>query len=1229
MAGNIKGIIVEIGGDTSGLQQALSKVNSATSSLSKELKGINSLLKLDPSNTELLAQKQTVLKENIENTSEKLRQLEEIQRQYLDEGKDLNTAEYRNLQREIEATKQKLSALKAENSIWTKMGDSLVDLGTKMTKVSSKIENLGTNLTNKLTLPILAVSSAIGTKLVKSSIDFESAFTGVAKTVDGTDEQLQKIKQGIKDMAKVLPSSTTEIAAVAEAAGQLGIKTDDILEFTKVMIDLGNSTNLSADEAASSLAKFANITKMSSKDYSKLGSVIVDLGNNFATTERDIVDMSTRLASTGKLTGLTEAQIMALATAMSSVGIEAEAGGSAMSKLLKKMQTAVETGSKDLEKFAKVSGMTSKEFKKAFQEDAVKALSAFLGGLNDTTRNGKSAIGILNDMNITEVRLSNTVLALASNSELLNNAVDTANKAWSDNSALSNEANKRYETLASKVEITKNNLTNLAIETGDKLTPTISKLLDKVNNLIDDFSGLSEEEIKNIIQTTAVVAAIGPAITIIGKLGSALGTGITTIGNFSKAIGNVANGVKVAEGQVGTFTTILGALTSPVGLVTTAIVALTAATAIYAKTHHDQITGLNGLREEVDKQRESWEKLKESRDKQLESSIDEIGQLENLKDELADITLVNGKVKEGYENRASVIVNQLNSALGTEIALNGNVIENYQDIQLELKKLITQKKADALLTAYAEEYAAAMKNQAKAVETLIDLKQQFKEKSNELVTATGKERGELELTIATIAQKIGEQSNLISEYGYTVQNYEALQKASVENSEEALKAATDRMGISWERAKTQASESLQEQIKTQEEHVQALKASLQEAQTAHDGAQAYIIQKQIESEETRLKNLKEELVKTETLTTDTQKYLIRTQAQANKEREDEQNNNSKKMLDILNQYVTTDKDINGSFQSYLTNLQSNSNTERKNEEKKTNEEMLKNLQEHLQTKTTISSETNETILKDQIKTETEMLSNLKKSLADAKREHNDKQAEIIQDQIKSSQTRLNNLTKELQNTSGKINSDTSVQNASSNLANRATTNFSNNNKMPEKMIEAINGIAGAEYTDGNVGAGAARLAGEANSNFNNNVHGHQWGSDLSNNISNGIISSIGSVAAAAARVASTISSYLHHSVPDEGPLADEMNYMPDMIDNLVKTLLRASPKLENASAEVAQRVSDNFSFAGLGSGINQKIIDGTKTVFTTPQIVFNVQELDETKLQQCFNYVNRKFGSSY
>lgn len=365
---------------------------------------------------------------------------------------------------------------------------------------------------------IRAIGSAF-VATIEDAIEFESAITGVYKTVDGTSEQLAEITQGVKDLSLEIPATTTEIAAVAEAAGQLGIQTDSILEFSKVMIDLGESTNLTSEEAATSLAKFANITQMSADEYERLGSTIVDLGNNLATTEADIVAMATRMASAGTLAGMTEAEILALSGALSSVGMEAEAGGSAMSRLISSMQLAVETGNEQLVQFAEVAGMTADEFSQAFGENAVDALYEFIAGLNDTERNGASATALLDEMGITEIRLSNAIKSLANNNEGLNEALAIANNAWDENTALATEADKRYATLESKLAMTKNAAANLSTEIGEVFTPTVAGAVDVGGDILN---GLTEFVKNNPASVKAIASTVAGVVTFAGTLTGAI-----------------------------------------------------------------------------------------------------------------------------------------------------------------------------------------------------------------------------------------------------------------------------------------------------------------------------------------------------------------------------------------------------------------------------------------------------------------------------------------------------------------------------------------------------------------------------------------------------------------------------------------------------------------------------------------------------------------------------------
>ena len=318
---------------------------------------------------------------------------------------------------------------------------------------------------------------------VDASIDYESAFTGVTKTVEETaTTSYDMLSDAIMRMATETASSKEVIAGVMEAAGQLGISADDIVGFTETMIQLGDTTNLSAEEAAIALARFTNITGLASGDVDKLGSAIVDLGNNFATDEASIVSMSTRLASAGTIAGLSSTDILALSTAMSSVGIEAEAGGTAMTQVLTKIGNAVANGvdpsNEKLKAFAEVAGMSAESFAEAWNTSPVEALSQFIIGLDKLNTSGENVNAVLEDLNIRGVRESNMIKSLALASDVLTAAVDTASTAFLENSALSEEANKRYGTMESQISQLKEAYSNMKVTIGDELLPTLSNFIE-------------------------------------------------------------------------------------------------------------------------------------------------------------------------------------------------------------------------------------------------------------------------------------------------------------------------------------------------------------------------------------------------------------------------------------------------------------------------------------------------------------------------------------------------------------------------------------------------------------------------------------------------------------------------------------------------------------------------------------------------------------------------------
>ena len=531
---------------------------------------------------------------------------------------------------------------------------AIYNASEKMISSGQKMEKVGGALTKGITLPILAGAAAVTTAAVK----WESDFAGVKKTndevVDSTGKVVYSYKDlenGLRGLAKELPSSHTEIANVAEAAGQLGIKTKNVVGFTKTMIDLGESTNMSAEEAATALARLANITGMPQTEFDKLGSVIVDLGNNFATTESEITAMGLRLAGAGHQVGMSEAQIMGFAAALSSVGIEAEAGGSAFSKVMVQMQLAVEKGTgafseleqiangagytigevgqavlnggkplktmasnlgmnskalskmykeadkskTSLEDFASVAGMSGEQFSKAFKEDASGAIIKFVEGLGKTKEHGQSAISVLDEMGITEVRLRDSLLRAAGASDVFKSAVDRGTKAWGENTALTEEANKRYETTESQLKMLKNEAVDVGITFGGPLVKALrdalqatKPMIKTVTNLAESFSNADPKTQETIVKMIALTAAMGPAIKLTGTLTKGvgfLGKGfVETMAAMPKkrAIEDVtkafAEGSSVSIGfgkDIASSGSALGGLTAKIGGTTTQIGSLT------------------------------------------------------------------------------------------------------------------------------------------------------------------------------------------------------------------------------------------------------------------------------------------------------------------------------------------------------------------------------------------------------------------------------------------------------------------------------------------------------------------------------------------------------------------------------------------------------------------------------------------------------------------------------
>lgn len=623
----------------------------------------------------------------------------------------------------------------------------------------------------------------------QASMDFESAITGVAKTTDLTDEELAAMSDSIKALSTEIPATTEEIAAVTEAAGQLGIQKDALLDFTEIMTMLGTATNMTADEAATALARFANITGMATDNYGRLGSVIVDLGNNFATTESEIVAMGTRLASAGKLAGLTEPEIMALAAAMSSVGIEAEAGGTAMTQTLNAIEKAVAKGGDDLAEFARIAGMSSEEFSSAWKNDAMSALTSFIGGLGKLDEQGESTVLVLEDLGLTGIRQSNMLKALGLAADQMTGAVNTANTAWQQNTALTNEANKRYATAQSRLTMMQNAYNNLKVAIGDAYTPALSEAYGVGTKVLNSITAFIQKNPALVNAITAFAGVIGAVVAALAAYAVAAKIAAAASAILTAAI----PGVNVIMG-----------VTAAVAGAVAVIAALATAAANDAVPSVKELTEASrGMREAMDEAGDAFESTAAKTSATAEIADQYITKLE----EMGDYTRLSNEEQEQYRNTLTLLC-QLMPELSDLIDVQNGTI---QGGTAALRANTQAWKENAEAQAYqeyknqlAEQYNAVLVEQAENSIGLTKAQLQL-EAAQEKLNDTYTRMDELWADAAKQAEEYNKEyygmadaTNFLSQEYYDLQNsiYETndeiwAAEKSIKNYNKAIEADAD------------------------------------------------------------------------------------------------------------------------------------------------------------------------------------------------------------------------------------------------------------------------------------------------------------------------------------------------------------------------------------------------------------------------------------------------------
>lgn len=775
----------------------------------------------------------------VENTRKRL---ELLQQQYDNIQKEIQqTGEFSaDLQNKLLAKQQQIekttSSLNRQTEKLDEMGDALKeagvdmdDLGQSSAQLTNRIDALkkeqeevaegAQTFGNKASQAFGAVHEAIvaagiATALkevyeyfadcAQASMDFESAMTGVAKTTDLTDDELSAMSDAIKEMSTEIPATTEELAAIAESAGQLGIHKESLLDFTEIMAMLGTSTNMTADEAATSLSRLANITGMSQEDFDRLGATIVDLGNNLATTEKEIVDMSMRIAGAGAQVGMTEAEIMSFSGALSSVGIEAEAGGSAFSTLISNMSLAVQQGGDGLEQFADVAGMSASEFAAAFEEDAAGAIIQFIQGLGNMESEGRSAIAVLDDMGLSDIRMRDALLRAAGASDVFTNALQIGSNAWDENTALVNEATKRYATTQSQLTMMQNAYKNLKVAIGDAYTPALQKAYSvgtQVLNAVSQF----------IKQNPALVNAVTAFVGVIGAVTIAL-TAYTAV-------------VKIANAVTAAFATVSSVALGPIFAVTAAVAAVTAGiVALATAAANDAVPSVSELTEAARGMKDAMDEANttfESTAAQTAATAEVADQYITKLEEMGDYTRLSEAEQEQYRNTLSLLcelVPELSDLIDVQ---NGTIEGGTAALRANTEAWKENAEAQAYqeyMNQLAEQYNAVM---VEAAENSIGLtKSQLQlEAANKKYNDTVARMDQLWNEAAAEAEAYNEEyyamtdaTNFLTQEYYDLQNslydindemWEAEQSAknyqkAIEEDQEAVAAAKEEMELAQE-----------------------------------------------------------------------------------------------------------------------------------------------------------------------------------------------------------------------------------------------------------------------------------------------------------------------------------------------------------------------------------------------------------------------------------------------
>lgn len=584
MANRIKGITVEIGGDTTKLQNALKGVNGQIKNTQSALKDVEKLLKLDPTNTTLLAQKQKLLTQAIGETKEKLATLKTAAQQaneQLQKG-EISQEQYDALQREIAETEAELKKLESQAS---KTNQTL----TKIGEVGSKVESFGNGVTNvgkKVSVASAAVT-AMGGAAVKTAADFESSMSQVQATMGITKDSMSTLDgqsvntmDALSDLAKEMGSKTAFSASeCAEALNYLalaGYDTQEMADTLPTVLNLAAAGGLDLASASDMVTDAMSALGMETKDADKMVDQMAKTASSTNTSVGQLGEGILTIGATAKSVKGGTAELNTALGILANNGIKGAEGGTHLRNVILSLQSPTDTAATQMEAL----GLSVYD-----SEGNMRSLNDILGDLN-TSMDGMTAE---EKANIISKIFNKT--DLSSVNALLANTGDT----WTDlQTAIENSggaaqqmADTQLDNLSGQLTILKSAVEGFAISIGDALMPMIKSIVAKIQSFVDWLNSLDESQRQVIVKIGLFIAALGPFLVILGTVISKVGVAMQAFSKLGLKLTSLMSNAGGVSGIMGKVGAAIGGISAPVVAVVAVIAVLVAAFVHLWRTNED------------------------------------------------------------------------------------------------------------------------------------------------------------------------------------------------------------------------------------------------------------------------------------------------------------------------------------------------------------------------------------------------------------------------------------------------------------------------------------------------------------------------------------------------------------------------------------------------------------------------------------------------------------------